>query len=177
MLHAVIGRHQACIHEKIYLWSIEFCSWLRPCAVSRLQVWRDYKVATLGTRGLTNPAFKPLLLSICHFAFSRLKAPQHHSPSQSSFLDSWGKDKLESKSELHSLMTSSSSFSMNSLYIGRFIAHAGWHAQCASWTFCCLLPNSKLWNTPPMFVLSIGTTGIGFNFAIAERSIASSGMG
>ena len=35
------------IHEKIDLWRIEFCSLLRPRAVSRLRARRDYKVATL----------------------------------------------------------------------------------------------------------------------------------
>ena len=94
----------------------------------------------------------------------------------SSFLDSWGEDKLESKSESYSSMTSSYSFSMISSYIGRFIAHTGWHGQCASWKLCCLLRNTKLSNTLPMFtcpfphlcnvrlVWSMCTTGIGFNF-------------
>ena len=50
MLHDVIGGHQAYIHEKIDLWRIEFCSWLRPRAVSRLRVQRDAKVATLSAR-------------------------------------------------------------------------------------------------------------------------------
>ena len=36
MLHDVIGGHQAYIYEKVYLWRIEFCSWLRPRVVSRL---------------------------------------------------------------------------------------------------------------------------------------------
>ena len=36
MLQDVTGRHQAYIQRKIYLWSLEFCSWLRPRAVSRL---------------------------------------------------------------------------------------------------------------------------------------------
>ena len=36
MLHDVIGGHQAYIQRKIYLWSLEFRSWLRPRAVSRL---------------------------------------------------------------------------------------------------------------------------------------------
>ena len=47
MLHDVIGGQQAYIHEKIDLWRIEFCSWLRPRAVSRLRARQDYKVATL----------------------------------------------------------------------------------------------------------------------------------
>ena len=50
MLHDVIGRHQAYIHEKIDLWRIEFCSWLEPRAVSRLRALRarrDNEVATL----------------------------------------------------------------------------------------------------------------------------------
>ena len=105
-----------------------------------------------------------------------------------SFSDSWSEDKLESKSESYSSTTSCSSFSMtSSSYIGRFIAQADWHGQYASWKFCCLLPNSKLSNTLSMFtcpfphfgmlVLSMGTTGIVFNFAIAERPIASFGMG
>ena len=50
MLHDVIGGHQAYIHEKIDLWRIEFCSWLRPRAVSRLRVQRDDNVATLSAR-------------------------------------------------------------------------------------------------------------------------------
>ena len=37
MLHDVIDGYQAYVHEKIYLWRIEFCSWLRPRAVSRLR--------------------------------------------------------------------------------------------------------------------------------------------
>ena len=37
MLHDVIGGHQAYIQRKIYLWSLEFRSWLRPRAVSRLR--------------------------------------------------------------------------------------------------------------------------------------------
>ena len=37
MLHDVKGGHQAYIHEKIDLWRIEFCSWLRPRAVRRLR--------------------------------------------------------------------------------------------------------------------------------------------
>ena len=37
MLHDVIGGHQAYIHEKIDLWRIKFCSWLRPRAVNRLR--------------------------------------------------------------------------------------------------------------------------------------------
>ena len=45
MLIDVIGRHQG---RYIYLWRIEFCRWLRPCAVSRLRARRDYKVSTLG---------------------------------------------------------------------------------------------------------------------------------
>ena len=46
ILHDVIGGHQEYIHEKIDLWRIEFCSWLRPRPVSRLR--RDYKATTLG---------------------------------------------------------------------------------------------------------------------------------
>ena len=39
MLHDVFGGHQEYnyIHEKIDLWRIEFCSWLRPRSVSRLR--------------------------------------------------------------------------------------------------------------------------------------------
>ena len=37
MLDDVIGGHQEYIHEKIYLWRIELCSWLGPRAVSRLR--------------------------------------------------------------------------------------------------------------------------------------------
>ena len=47
MFHDVIGGHQAYIDEKIDLWRIEFCSWLRPRTVSRLHARQDYKVATL----------------------------------------------------------------------------------------------------------------------------------
>ena len=56
MLHDVVGGYQAYIQRKkdlfVYLWSLEFCSWLRPRAVSRLRALRarpDYKVTTLGT--------------------------------------------------------------------------------------------------------------------------------
>ena len=55
MHYDVIGGHQAYNSEKerfIYLWSLEFHSWLRPHAVRRLPVLcarQDYKVATLGT--------------------------------------------------------------------------------------------------------------------------------
>ena len=35
ILHDVIGGHQAYIHRKIYLWGMEFCSCLRPRAVSK----------------------------------------------------------------------------------------------------------------------------------------------
>ena len=55
MLDDVIGGYQAYIQRKkdlfIYLWSLEFRSWVRPRAVSRLHarfVRQDYKVATLG---------------------------------------------------------------------------------------------------------------------------------
>ena len=37
MLHYGIGGHQAYIHRKIYLWGIEFCSWLRPRADCKLR--------------------------------------------------------------------------------------------------------------------------------------------
>ena len=37
MFHDVIGGHQAYIHKKVDLWRIEFCSSLRPRAVSRLR--------------------------------------------------------------------------------------------------------------------------------------------
>ena len=37
MLHDVIGGHQAYIHEKIDLWRIKFCRWVRPRAVNRLR--------------------------------------------------------------------------------------------------------------------------------------------
>ena len=37
MLHDVTGGHQAYIQRKIYLWSLEFRSWLRPRAVSRIR--------------------------------------------------------------------------------------------------------------------------------------------
>ena len=54
MLDDVIGGYQAYIQRKkdlfIYLWRLEFRSWLRPRAVSRLRAFRarrDYKVATL----------------------------------------------------------------------------------------------------------------------------------
>ena len=60
MLHDVIGGHQAYIHEKNGLWRIEFCSWLRPPAVSRLRARRDYKVATLSALRAE------LRLELCH---------------------------------------------------------------------------------------------------------------
>ena len=53
MLHDVIGGYQAYIQRKIYLLPLEFGSWLRPRAVSRLRALRarqDYKVATLGIK-------------------------------------------------------------------------------------------------------------------------------
>ena len=36
MLHDVIGGHQAYIQREIYLWSLQFRSWLRPHAISKL---------------------------------------------------------------------------------------------------------------------------------------------
>ena len=42
ILHDVIGGHQAYIHRKIYLWGMEFCSCLRPRAVSRPRATRLY---------------------------------------------------------------------------------------------------------------------------------------
>ena len=50
MLHDVIGGHQEYIFMNRFR-RIEFCSWLRPRAVSRLlalRARRDYKVATRG---------------------------------------------------------------------------------------------------------------------------------
>ena len=43
ILHDVIGGHQAYIHRKIYLWGMEFCSCLRPRAVSRPRATRLYR--------------------------------------------------------------------------------------------------------------------------------------
>ena len=44
MLHDVIGGHQAYIQRKkdlfIYLWRLEFRSWLRPRTVNRLRATR-----------------------------------------------------------------------------------------------------------------------------------------
>ena len=53
MLHDVIGGYQAYIQRKTYLLRLEFGSWLRPRAVSRLRALRarrDYKVATVGMK-------------------------------------------------------------------------------------------------------------------------------
>ena len=52
MLHDAIGRHQASIHEKIDLSRIEFCSSLRPRAVSRLRARfaRDEIIKSLRSR-------------------------------------------------------------------------------------------------------------------------------
>ena len=77
----------------------------------------------------------------------------------SSLSDSWSEDKLESKSESYSSTTSCSSFPMtSSSYIGRFIAHADWHGQYASWKFCCLL--LKLWVIRTSTVQSKGVTSL-----------------
>ena len=55
MLHDVIGENQAYIHEKIDLWRIKFCTWLRPRAVSRLLVRfaRDEIIKSLRSRNNT----------------------------------------------------------------------------------------------------------------------------
>ena len=93
---------------------------------------------------------------------------------------SWGEHKLKSKSESYSSMTSSS---FSSSYIGGFIAHASglrWaqNVPAENFVVCCLTVSCRTYcpcSLTYSLVLSMGTTGIWFNFAIAERSIVSSG--
>ena len=69
MLHDVIGGYQAYIQRKkdlfIYLWSLEFRSWLRPRAVSRLRARfaRDKIIKSLRSEQIRNAVKLNLIFS------------------------------------------------------------------------------------------------------------------
>ena len=71
MLHDIIGGHQAYIRR--FMGHRNFCSWLRPCVVSRLRTRQVFKVATTAPSFTWNK-YSDRLLNVFEIPFLKLES-------------------------------------------------------------------------------------------------------
>ena len=79
MLPDVIGGHQAYSQRKIYLWRLEFGSWLRPRAVSRVRarLALDEIIKSLPSESMQHLSWTFFSESLLIMGIRMIRTPRH----------------------------------------------------------------------------------------------------